>query len=210
MLVFVDDSGNPGLKLGEGSTRYLVVALVVFEDRREAQAVDNRVTQLRKDLGLHPLFEFKFRKCSRNMRERFFHAVAPCEFFYCSTVINKGDPDKLWQLGLSAKEPFYKHAASLAFINAQDFLEDAIVTLDGEGGRHFRRELQSHLKQSINVKGQRNIRKVRMADSSRNNLLQLADMVAGAVNRSFGSKEDANVYRTIIRHLEKDVKVWPK
>ncbi|MDP2952974.1 MAG: DUF3800 domain-containing protein [Chloroflexota bacterium] len=35
MLVFVDESGDPGLKLEQGSSTHFVVALVIFEDHDE-------------------------------------------------------------------------------------------------------------------------------------------------------------------------------
>lgn len=31
MLVFIDESGDSGLKIGEGSSRYFTVGLVIFE-----------------------------------------------------------------------------------------------------------------------------------------------------------------------------------
>ena len=40
MLVFVDESGDPGMKLGTGATPFFTVALVVFEDHEEAAACD--------------------------------------------------------------------------------------------------------------------------------------------------------------------------
>jgi hypothetical protein len=39
MLCFIDESGDPGLKLGAGSSPHFVVALVVFNDH---DAADHR------------------------------------------------------------------------------------------------------------------------------------------------------------------------
>ena len=50
MLVFIDESGDSGLKIGEGSSRYFTVALVVFEDREEATACDQRIELLKREL----------------------------------------------------------------------------------------------------------------------------------------------------------------
>ena len=36
MLVFVDESGDAGMKLGAGSSDYFVVTAVLFEDHDEA------------------------------------------------------------------------------------------------------------------------------------------------------------------------------
>ncbi|MCI0693144.1 hypothetical protein L0337_14205 [candidate division KSB1 bacterium] len=49
-----------------------------------------------------------------------------------------------------------------------------------------------------------------MQNSAGNNLLQLADTVSGAINRSFSQKRDAQEYRQIIAHREISVEVIPK
>lgn len=40
MLVFLDESGDPGLKLKQGSSQYFIVTIVIFEDKDEA--VENK------------------------------------------------------------------------------------------------------------------------------------------------------------------------
>jgi hypothetical protein len=209
VLAFVDESGDPGLKLEKGSSRYFVVALVVFEDNEEAQAADDRITLLRREMRLDPSFEFRFNKCRRIFREQFLRAVAPYQFFYYGIVINK-DPAKLWGEGFKHKESFYKYASSLVFENAKAFLNSATVIIDGSGSKDFRKQLERYLKLRINDPGHRFIRKVKVQDSRKNNLLQLADMIAGAVNRSFGAKGDYQIYRQIISHREVYVQLWPK
>ena len=37
MLVFLDDSGDPGFKLDKGSTKYFIIAMVIFDDDLEAE-----------------------------------------------------------------------------------------------------------------------------------------------------------------------------
>jgi len=209
VLVFVDESGDPGLKLEQGSSRYFVVALVIFEDHEEAQAADDRISLLRREMRLDPRFEFRFNKCRRSYREQFLRAVAPYQFFYYGIFINK-DPAKLWGEGFKIKESFYNYASSLVFENAKAFLNNATVIIDGSGSKDFRRQLERYLKLRINDPGHRFIHKVKVQDSRRNNLIQLADMIAGAVNRSFGVKADAQIYRQIISHREVYVQLWPK
>lgn len=48
MLVFVDESGDAGLKLQEGSSKYFVVTLIIFEENEEAESCDKRIDLLRK------------------------------------------------------------------------------------------------------------------------------------------------------------------
>ena len=207
MRVFVDESGDAGLKIEAGSSPYFVVALVIFEDMDEAQSADGRITLLRRELRVHPRFEFHFSKCRKDFRVRFLEAVAPCEFFYHGIVINKA---QLWSHGFQCKESIYKYASGLVFENAKEVLTEATVIIDGSGSREFQRQLQTYLKRRINDPGQRSIDKVKVQDSSRNNLVQLVDMVAGAIHRSFSSKEDATLYRSIVSHREMRVQLWPK
>jgi len=55
------------------------------------------------------------------------------------------------------------------------------------------------------------VKEVKMQESNRNNLLQLADYVAGVINRSIqNQKKYADEYRRIIAHREIYVQVWPK
>jgi hypothetical protein len=51
MLVFIDESGDPGLKPDSGSSDYFIVTLVVFEDNDEALATDHRIECLKKELS---------------------------------------------------------------------------------------------------------------------------------------------------------------
>ncbi len=209
MLVFVDESGDPGLKLGAGSTPYFIVTLVVFEDNDEALAADQRIQLLKGELGLRSEFEFKCSRANRQFREAFLSAVAQYEFFYLSIVINKA---KLTGPGFKFKDSFYKYACNLVFQNAKPYLDRATVVIDGSGSRDFRRQLSSYLRKRINSAewGAHYIAKIKVQDSRTNNLLQLADMVCGAVARSHGSKKDAPVYRRLIAHREIYVQVWPK
>ena len=58
--MIVDESGDSGLKIGEGSTSHFVVVLVVFEDNDDDEAADLRISLLRRELSLHSKYEFHF------------------------------------------------------------------------------------------------------------------------------------------------------
>lgn len=204
MLVFIDESGDTGRKIHQGSSRYFVVVLVLFEDHEEAVVCDRRIAILRKELRMDEGQEFKFNKMRREQREIFFKSVLPFPFFYFGIVINK-DPQKLYGEGFNVRESFYKYACGLVFTNAKPYLKDATVVIDGSGSREFKRELQSYLRRKTGGL----IRKLKIQSSHSNNLLQLADMIAGAVHRSFGQKGDKDIYRPIIKPREINVQIWP-
>ncbi|MBU1046450.1 DUF3800 domain-containing protein [Patescibacteria group bacterium] len=209
MLVFIDESGDPGLKMNSGSSRFFTIALVVFEDYDEATNCDRRIELLKKELSWSDNSEFHFKKNSLRVRDSFFKAVMPYNFFYYGIVINK-DPNKLYGEGFKNKSSFYKYACSLVFENAKDKLSKSIVVIDKNGNNEFRNQLAKYLRRKMNI-DKKKIRKVKMQKSESNNLLQLVDYVAGAINRSIvNSRKDSQVFRKMLSRKEMYVQVWPK
>ena len=95
MLVFIDESGDSGLRVVAGSSKYFVVSLVMFQDNDAASACDQRIQLLKRELGYDPSFTFHFTENSDRVRRAFLQAVAPQDFLYFGFVLNK-DPAKLW------------------------------------------------------------------------------------------------------------------
>jgi Protein of unknown function (DUF3800) len=211
MIVFIDESGDAGMKKKDGSSDLFIMVAVIFEDPGEASKCDLQISELRRGLTKNKSGnkEYKFNKCDRKEREVFFRGVAQFKFRYVAIVINK---DALYGPGFGFKSSFYKYTAKLLFDNAKQYLAEAIVILDGCGDREFRQQLETYVKRNVNTLGKCDIvAKVKLESSHSNNLLQLADMVAGAVARSLRSdKADAPLYRGIIYRKELLVKVWPK
>lgn len=207
MLVFIDESGDSGLKLQEGSSPYFVISLVVFEDHDEAIACDQRIELLKRELGWPATEEFHFKRNSDAVRKTFIKAVVPYDFFYYAIVLNKKE---LWGDGFKDKRSFYKYACSLVFENAEEKLDQAIVLIDESGSLDFRRQLEKYLKEKMNTSTKK-IKKLKMQQSKSNNLLQLADYIAGAVNRYVLSKrKNADLYHKMIAHREIRLQIWPK
>ena len=211
MLVFVDESGDTGLKLDQGSSRFFSVGLVAFEDEEDARACDQRIQLLKKEIGWSADTEFHFKRNSNRIREAFFRAVSPYNFFYYCIVIDK-HPTKLWGDGFKHKASFYKYVCGLVFDNAKSLLSQATVVIDESSSEDFQQQLGSYLKQKIDRDpATRLIKKVKMQRSQSNNLLQLADDVVGAVNRSVsGAKKRKDDFRRMIAHREIQVQIWPK
>jgi hypothetical protein len=73
MLVFIDESGDPGFRLGRGSSAVFVTALVAFRDHAQARATHAAIEAAAARLGIKP--EFKFSKCRPEIRDAFFAAI---------------------------------------------------------------------------------------------------------------------------------------
>jgi hypothetical protein len=206
MLVFIDESGDSGFKLNEGSSPYFVICLVVFEDREEADACEKRIELLKTEIGKGSDWEFHFKTNSHKLKEKFLRAVLPFNFFYYGIVLDKS---LLYKEGFTTKDSFYKYTCGLVFENAKDKLDAATVIIDETGSLLFKSNLAKYLMRKMN-ESKNVIKRVRMENSHSSNLLQLADYIAGSINRSYSDKADGKVYRKIVSSREIDVRLWPK
>lgn len=208
MLAFLDESGDCGMNNKPGSSKLFIVTIVLFDDEDAAEECDARIDEIRLSLSLHSCYEFHFNKCHDNIRTKFLQGVLGQDFLYLSVVLNKS---KLYGEGFKDKESFYKYTARLVFENAKAHLRNATVIIDKCGERKFRQSLGKYLKRRMNESGPQLIKKVKMEPSHSNDLLQLADMISGAVARSFRMGDGTRwSFRRIIRPREFRVQVWPK
>lgn len=207
MLCFVDESGDTGLKVGKGSSRFFTIAMVMFSEHDEATACDQRISLLRRELGIPKEYEFHFSETPAKIKKAFFEAVLPYNFFYFAITINK---PALYGEGFKFKGSFYKYTCNLVFENAKQHLDNSTVVFDGSGSRQFKQELQLYLKRKMNEEGTSRIQKVKVQDSHKNNLIQLADMICGALSRSMKIKDKhRHEFRKMINHRELSHQIWP-
>ncbi len=89
MLVFIDDSGDPGFKLDKGSSHFFVISAVLFDDNLEAEKTAVAIKELRRELKFGDDVEFKFNKSKRLVREKFLSAVNSYSFKIRCIVIEK-------------------------------------------------------------------------------------------------------------------------
>ena len=178
MLVLIDESGDAGFKLARGSTQHFIVAMVIFDDFKEAERASDIIEAARTTLRIRT--EFKFNKCSGQVKDGFFAMVAPCKFTVRAIVVDKA---KIYSENLREhKEMFYNFFVKSLLQHDHNALVGARVKIDGSGDREFKRELAAYLKRESTG---RKIVSVKFVESHRDNLIQLADMVAGAIARSY-------------------------
>lgn len=204
MLIFLDDSGDPGFQLDKGSSKIFVIALVIFDDDLDTEETGLKIKRLRQRLKKSDRFEFKFNKSSKKFRIEFLKTVASCKFRIQAVVIQKNKiSDRTLQ---KSQRSFYRHAIMLALKYSNGKIKNARLKLDGRGPRQFRRQLTVYLRKQLNKAGDKIFENLKFENSRNNVLIQLADMIAGTIHRSFSDKTDAQVYRKIIKKREE--KVW--
>ena len=202
MLAFVDESGNTGDKALVGSSDYFVVAVVVFQNDEDAFTCSSAIEQLRQEHSRPASYEFHYAENSLRVKEAFLRRVAPHPFSYYVFAIDK-DPVSLTGTGLHTGPQYgkelYKFSILKAIESVEPYLKDANVIIDESGGRNFRRELVTYLRQSLRDETtERSIKRIRTQDSKGSNLLQLADYVAGIVNRSLQGKQRVELLAPIL------------
>jgi hypothetical protein len=178
MLVFIDESGDPGFGIKSGASPVFVVAMVIFADGQAAGVTERAIKACRNGTPQKP--EFKFSKCSDEVRDLFFEAVRPCPFQLRAIVVQKS---RIYSGILkSDKERFYEYFVKSVLQHDGGVLKNAVVVIDGSGDRDFRRRLSSALRRRVGADA---VRDVKFKKSHADLLVQLADMCAGAIARSY-------------------------
>ncbi len=201
MLVFIDDSGDPGFKLDKGSTRYFIIAMVIFNDDLEAEKTAVAIKEFRRELKWPDYREFRFYKLSRDIRLKFLEKVRNFHFRIRALVVNKAiiRSDELKK----NKDKFYAYFIKEVLKHSGGTILDAKIKIDGSGDRIFRRNFLSYLRRELNSGERSVVKHCKMEDSQSNVLIQLADVIAGSINRSYLDKNDAKEYKAIVvKHIE--------
>jgi hypothetical protein len=193
VLVFIDESGDPGFKVAKGSSLLFAAAMVIFESSSTAAETSNAIAELQSRLRIKP--EFKFSNCRADVRDEFFRTVANRPFVVRAIVISK---EVIYSSHLrSNKDDFYRYFVKSMVKHDGGWLQNAKVIIDGSGDRIFRQDLKTYLRRET---PHGCIRDVRFKNSRNDPLVQLADMCVGAIARSYRrDRKDTDRWRRMLR-----------
>jgi hypothetical protein len=178
MLVFIDESGDPGFKVKSGASPVFVAVMVIFEADADAARTQTAIEECKARIRHKP--EFKFNKCRNEVRDAFFRAVRGCPFRVRAIVVRK---ELIFSPRLKAdKDKFYEYFVKTMMNYDNGVLIDAKVIIDGSGDREFRQNLSAALRRRL---GCGIVRSVRFKHSHSDVLVQLADMCVGAIARTY-------------------------
>lgn len=201
MLIFMDESGDTGFKFKRVSSEYFVLTIVIFDSLEAAEKANDAINQLRKDLKFHEAREFKFSTGTSNEeKETFLRKMSRHDFRYRSVVINKSV--LLTKNPQHPTDSLYMLVADQLFLRAQDRLNNASLFVD-RTSKAFVNEFNGYLRKKLNTDMAKLIGQIRHKDSKSNNLLQLADMVCGAIYRNYNRKDEK--FYKLIKKREEDL-----
>ncbi len=192
-----DESGDTSFAFGKGASRYFVVAAIAT-----AQPDDLRqwLAGLLQSSGLARDYEFKFnRLSSATLRKRVFEALASADFEAWGVIVDKpalSDPFKVMR-GLEFYVYFVTELIQLISPAKRD---GATLILDEFGSAARLRAELRHFMQARGIA--RQFKRVLTRRSSREPLIQIADMVASAILRR-DAAGDASAYDFIAPKLRR-------
>lgn len=170
-MIFIDESGDPGIN---SMNEVFVLALVKFVGTSDLQQTDESLRELKAELAFRG--EFRFSSCPTPMKEKFFERIAKRKFEIKSLVVHK---PSIRNPHLRTKPKNFYNYFLRRLLEISNIAE-AKVVIDGQGQPKLVRSLKKYL--NDHTDGQ--VRTLHLKDSRSDNMLQLADMVAGAICRA--------------------------
>ncbi len=208
MRLYIDESGDTGMNLRkEGTSRHFVLAAVLVQSAADLDRCVAGVEAFKAERSIRR-GEFRFNRCDRHLRAEYLACAATLPWRYLAVVIDKSS---FARAVAQPGESLYSLAVNLLLETARPFLQQAILVFDSCGSREFRRTMSPYCKKRTRrVDGSDVIKRVLAQASHSDPMLQLADMVVGAVARSLKpGATDSRTYLRLIgsRHLA--TRAWP-
>ncbi len=192
-MVFIDDSGDPGFK--SVSSSHFVMAAAVFIKPETANLLSRRIAEYRKSLGWRSDYEFKFAKIRKDIIIDLLKIVRNYDFRIYAVYINKADFRSIAQVVDVQKLYNWTIKELLASIP----IDEAKIEIDGRSSRQNMRKTAAYLRHQLNRDNSKKI-EIKFEDSVHDNLIQLADLIAGSINRSMNmDKTDHKTYINIVK-----------
>lgn len=174
----LDDSGDPGLEGQASSTSYYVLAMVQLAERAPIAALN----EIRQALHLASTFEFKYHRTTAFQKGLFFEMVAMLPFRVRAIVLNKSELPESYR-SFTGQSLTIEMISTLTFRASSLDLSNDILIIDA-ATPVFCRNLRIALSERCTQTGRvRPYKRIIGGDSAREDGLQLADMVAGAIRQ---------------------------
>ena len=188
--IYIDESGDTGIKFEKGSNNFFVVSLLIINNESLFET-ENVVNRIKDSLNIKQK-ELKFSQTPFNKKFSFFNKIKKIDFLGHIFIYKKKNQQKFsWFIIHSLKH--------LDFEN----IKNIKITIDGLDKNKLSDDDIKTIKNTY--KGIRV--KIIFEDSRKNILLQLSDMLAGLINSTNKNKSDYGVLLKIIEHKIKITRI---
>ncbi len=191
---FVDESGEPGFHAHKGSPYFIVVMVQMAK----WEPIDE-LTNLRETLHLSPTYEFHYAKTSLLQKLAFYQGVLPVNFRARAAVLLKEDAPRIFHK-MSGLDLIVELLTCLTLRARPADIHHDILIIDGATDA-LRSALRIRLSQECRrIKRESPFKKIVTASSHKEDGLQLADMIAGAIRDAVWA-ENYMHYRTFAHKI---------
>ena len=182
LYVHIDESGDPGFNFAKGSSRFFVIAAIITKEK-EHEKIENYLQTLKNQLHFKQSTEFKFRKTRKDVREKFFKQIIEVDFK--AAIICKEKTEIKDKRFTGNARLFYNSIIldAIRQISKEYKNRKLYIVIDGQEKKTYRKTVKTYIRKNSNTEID-----LSYHDSKDDLLIQLADMVAGAV--SFSKKTD--------------------
>lgn len=192
-----DEAGDVSMNFKKGASKYFVP---VFISTDTPDALRQTLVDLRQTLDLRETHEFKFHKMSdAEIRHQAFSTLSHANFDAWVLIVDKTHLPKIFETTESIE--IYTHfITELLNIIPVELQKDATLILDEFGSTpNLRTELRRAM---IKRHMPRLFKRVIVRSSHRESLIQVADLVAGAVMRR-DSHNDSDAFDMISKRIKR-------
>lgn len=200
-VIYLDESGTPNV--ADTQQPIFVVAAVVIESRRDLAGLDQRFKNAFTTIKRPDDHELKTSGLSVAKHARVLRELSLVEYQWAAACFDKS---KLTSPGFADPKAFYKYAFQFLVGDLLTVAWQADLVIDAASTPSFQSELAHYLRQQNSGLPIGRLNEVKFSDSSKERLVQLSDLVAGAVRRS---AEGQKVPLREIEHQAISLQFWP-
>lgn len=194
MMIFIDESGDSGFK--PGSSSYFVLTMIITNDK-DILLIDNAIESIKKKYHIYPN-EYKFSKTSDFHKQNFFMEISKLSFTAYAIVVNK---KLVYSTELRKNSKKFYNFFLKQLLQHSPIENKTKIRIDKSSSKIFQRELMSYIRQQLNSLSLN----IKFLDSKSANLIQLADMVSGAICRKYTHQEK----KQLLPFISKKIKdIW--
>jgi hypothetical protein len=202
MFVYLDETGDTGFKFDKGSSRYVIVTILVTTDPVPLNA---EIDAFRREQRFPDNHEFKFYSSPDSVRSRFLRLLLKHECLVRCLIVDK---HRLSLVQTPDSEVLYNTVVAMLLQHGEPWLIDARLILDRRHQHAAKQGLAPFVRRELNHGGVRRIRDIKYHESHRDNLLQAVDMASGAINARYARNHPEFLH--IIRSRVVDIWFHPE